>query len=154
MDKLGKQLLEISEKIHAHSAINERISKASVGWHIEHTLLSINRIIMSLQKSDPSEYRWEFKLNRLIIFSLKTIPRGKAKSPRAVLPENFSHESLKAHLQKTQQNVRLMEEIAANKFFVHPYFGSLNLKNAKKFIEIHTNHHLKIIHDIIQSKKL
>ena len=44
-----------------------------------------------------------------------------------------------------------MKELHANSNFKHPYFGVLNLKMTKRFLEIHTNHHLKIIKEILQS---
>jgi hypothetical protein len=59
MDKLSKRLNELESKILNSESLNLAISKSSVGWHIEHALLTINFIIDGLKKSDPNEYRWE-----------------------------------------------------------------------------------------------
>ena len=151
MNTLLKQLLEIETKIEQQELVNKDISSSSVGWHIEHTLLVINRIIDSLQKSNPDEYKWEFNFWRLVIFNTKIIPRGRARSPKGVMPKKYSHDSLKLHLQEVREKIRLLHDMSSGKFFKHPYFGKLSLKNAKVFMEIHTDHHLKIINDIIIS---
>jgi len=150
MNNLNLLLKEIADKIPSHELINEKISTSSVGWHIEHMLLVINRIIMALEKSDPSEYRWQFNLHRLIIFNIRRIPRGAAKSPKSVVPKEFTRGSLADHLQGTLQTTKKLDDIAQDKFFVHSYFGNLKLEKAKLFLEIHTHHHLKIIRDIVK----
>lgn len=150
-NKLDKQLQEISIRIHAHDMINDRVSKSAVGWHIEHVLLAINRIIAALEKSNPSDYRWQFNINRLIIFKIRRIPRGRAKSPKVVLPKSFSEESLQSHLEKTRNNIKLLENIGPDKYFAHPYFGNLRLIKTVTFLEIHTDHHLRIIRDIVNA---
>lgn len=77
------------------------------------------------------------------------IPRGRARSPKMVRPtETFNADTLTDHINKTRQQVRILETCIPNNYFVHPYFNKLNLKSTIKFIEIHTNHHLKIIKDI------
>jgi hypothetical protein len=38
-------------------------------------------------------------------------------------------------------------------YFHHPFFGHLKLNKTIKFLEIHTNHHLQIIHEIIHSQR-
>ena len=150
MNKLNRRLEDISKRMEAHDISNESVSSASVGWHIDHMLLTINGIIRALEKSDPTKYRWQFNLSRLFILNIGIIPRGSAKSPKSVVPKDFTYESLVNHLEVTKKHVNLLADLPKHSFFVHPYFGSLKLKNAKRFIEIHTAHHLKIIRDIIR----
>lgn len=150
MKKLHQQLNELESNISKQDFLNKKISKSNVGWHIEHSLLTINLIFEQVKKSNPSKYRWSFKLPRLIVFAMNKIPRGRAKSPDIVVPKIYDTGSLLNHLQITKENVAAFPKLDSGKFFNHPYFGNLQLKQTIKFLEIHTNHHLEIINDIIK----
>ncbi len=126
-----------------------RVSESSIGWHVEHSLKVINQIVSTLEKSKPSEYKWKFNFWRVLVMTSKIIPRGKAKAPNTVLPEgNITKEILVQSITKSRDNLNKMDTLDPNAFFVHPYFGLMNLKATRLFLEIHTHHHLKIIKDI------
>ena len=129
---------------------NMDISKADVGWHIEHTLLSINKVTDLLNNSRPEDYKWKFNMLRVIFLTFKKIPRGKAKAPKAVRPEReITKNSLLMHLSKTRNKIKELNNVSSDRFFEHPYFGKLSLRQTMVSIEIHTKHHLKIIDDIL-----
>lgn len=152
MNKLENLITELETNIPFFEMTNPVISAGSVGWHIEHTLLTLNGISTLLIQSDPAEYKWRFKLGRLLIFSLKKIPRGRAKSPEIVMPKgNIDQAKLEALLFDTRNKCNQLAFLPANKFFEHPYFGKLKLKQTITFLEIHTNHHLEIIQDIVSN---
>ncbi len=127
------------------------VSEGAVGWHIEHSLLVITQIIEGVKRSDASKYKWSFNFSRLIVLSSNKIPRGKAKAPDSVLPKDSLNE---AFLLESVANTKLaLVELAnckKNNYFIHPYFGQLNLKATIRFFEVHTHHHLKIIRDILK----
>ena len=127
------------------------VSEGAVGWHIEHSLLVITQIIEGVKRSDASKYKWSFNFSRLIILGLNKIPRGKANAPDSVLPKDNLNEAL---LLESIANTKLaLEELATckkNNYFIHPYFGQLNLPATIRFFEVHTYHHLKIIRDILK----
>lgn len=153
MEKLNKLIQKLENEIPNQEVINTSISKSSVGWHIEHTLLTINLVIEAVLKSDPNNYKWTFNIKRMLVFTMNKIPRGKAKSPKVVQPKiDFNIETIKLNLEKGKTNLTNLQTLSENKYFDHPYFAQLNLKQTIKFLEIHTNHHLKIINDIIKSK--
>jgi 5-methylcytosine-specific restriction endonuclease McrBC GTP-binding regulatory subunit McrB len=147
------KLLDLVQKLESYipqqALCNPKISEASIGWQIEHSLLTINRITDALKKSNPNDYRWSFRLSRLIIFITHKFPRGKAKAPKVVQPQMFDIESLMLHIKLSKQNIVELESLTKQKFFEHPYFGLLNKKKAIRFLYIHTLHHLKIIEDIV-----
>ena len=90
----------------------------------------------------------------MVVLLTKKIPRGKAKSPKVVLPqENISNESLVRHLLLTKDSIMNLESLSKDKYFTHPYFGDLKLNQTIRFLEIHTQHHLEIIEDIISNKQ-
>lgn len=150
MNTIDSLLTVLASKFDDYNRMNTVVSKSSVGWHLEHSLKTIDQIITACKKSDPSAYQWKFKLNRFLIMDvLHKIPRGKARAPKVVQPEGaISKESLQMHLDKVYQNLENWEALHENCYFFHPYFGNLNKKATEKFLALHTKHHLKIIEDI------
>ena len=151
MSNLNQLLAEFEQFIPLQHKTNDLISKSSVGWQIEHVLLTINKISEAVKKSDPTKYKWQFKLPRLLVFSMNKIPRGRAKAPSIVTPETFDELSLKQHLSNTLISLQELETLNQKNYFQHPFFGNLKLKQTIKFLEIHTQHHLSIIKDIVKN---
>ncbi|MBW4360936.1 DUF1569 domain-containing protein [Flavobacterium taihuense] len=153
MEELKKLLIALESKIPNQEILSPLVSKSSVGWHIEHALLTMNLVIESIQKSKPEHYKRTFNFNRFLVFTLNKIPRGRVRAPKAVQPnQDFNSDSLKNHLEKGKKNLNKLSTLNANNYFEHPFMGHLKLKSTIKFIKIHTNHHIKIIDDIIESK--
>lgn len=150
MQKLHKLLEQLQSDISYFDKENIDVSGGSVGWHIEHSLKTIDQIVNACKNSNPSKYQWHFNFNRFLILSItKKIPRGKAKAPKVVRPEGeISKESLQLHLEKVSQNLENWNGLDKNVHFPHPFFGILNKKETEKFLVLHTNHHLQIIEDI------
>jgi len=154
MNKINNLLNQLEAKISNGENLNPAISKGSVAWHIEHSLLTINLIINALIQSNPKNFKWKFSFIRMVVLLMKKIPRGKVKSPKVVLPqENISNESLVRHLLLTKDSIMNLESLSKDKYFTHPYFGDLKLNQTIRFLEIHTQHHLEIIEDIISNKQ-
>jgi len=151
MNKLSEYLNELETKISKQEHYNITISKSNVGWHIEHILLTINLIIEEVQKSNPENYKWSFKLSRILVFSMNKIPRGRAKSPKVVAPKMYDEATLIEHFKIAKFRVQELKNISSDKYFNHPFFGNLKLDKTIKFLEIHTNHHLEIINDILKN---
>jgi hypothetical protein len=132
------------------TVMNEAVSKVSVGWHIEHSLITLNLILETLKKSNPKDYNWSFNFKRMVVYALNKIPRGKGKAPKAVQPaREFTVESLQERLRETITNIESIASLNPNAYFNHPYFGKLNLRPTLKFLLIHTKHHQQIIEDIL-----
>lgn len=153
MKKLNKLIVELESKVSKQKLTNDRISKSSIGWHIKHCLLTIDGIIETVKKSNPSEYKWNFKITRFIVFTKNKIPRGRAKSPKIVIPKKYDELSLIKDCENSIIKIKELELIDKDKYFKHPYFGDLKLAKTIKFLEIHTNHHLEIINDILKSEQ-
>lgn len=129
---------------------NEAISRATVGWHVEHSLLSMVKMIAATEHSDPSLYQRQFNIKRLFVLTTGQFPRGVAKAPESVRPgEVINLSTILPLLEKAKQKVVLFEQLASDKYFTHPVFGDLRLKEARQAIAIHTAHHIKIIKDIL-----
>lgn len=148
---LEKQFALIKEYVKDCNKKNIKISKATVGWHLDHSLKVMNSVLGALKKSDPTFYKSKFNLLRLTAFTLGAFPRGKAKSPKRVLPPAIIIiEDVKNQLEIAIDNFKSFQDLEENQYFEHPLFKHLNKKKALKFLEIHTNHHLKIVKDILK----
>jgi hypothetical protein len=151
MKNLDAILPELANYIADYNQFNHAISEASVGWHIEHSLLVIKQVTATVAQSEPKLYKSKFNLSRFFVFLLKTIPRGKAKAPKVVIPvDEITLETLQESLKNTYQAITYLKDCEANQYFMHPFFGQLNKKQTIKFLGIHTEHHLKIIRDILK----
>lgn len=140
----------LEQKIIHSSKENSAISGVNVAWHIDHSLKVINSVIATLQKSD-AKYSWDFNLKRTYFFLRKSIPRGKARAPKAVQSfEEITIKDIERQLKTARFLLQELETMDKNTNFIHPFIGKLNLKQAITFLEVHTQHHLKIIEDIIQ----
>lgn len=150
MNKIEALINKLESNIPQQEMINPMVSKASVGWHIEHSLLTINQIIKALKNSNPGNYKWTFSFIRILVFATGKFQRGRAQSPKSVLPKNdFNAETLQHHIYLSKEKLAELDHLKPGNYFEHPYFGKLNLKPAIRFIEIHTSHHIDIINDII-----
>ncbi len=149
MQKLHQILSQFETTISSHEKTNPSVSNTTIGWQIEHSLKTIYQIVKVLKQSNPELYKWKFNKNRLLISTLNFIPRGKAKAPKVVLPDDIiTLDTLQKNLIKVKEILQDWETIDRKSFFNHPYFGDLNKKQTEWFLVLHTNHHLKIIKDI------
>ena len=151
MNNLDKLLNQLESKISFCESSNQDISQANVAWHIEHTLLTLNGITDFLIKSDPKDYKWKFNFIRIVVLTMKRIPRGRAKAPNVVQPQGNTYKNtLVTHLSMTRNKIKELEFLSKDKYFPHPFFGKIKLQQTTNFLEIHTKHHIDIIEDIIK----
>ena len=151
MNTLNIQLNQLEMYIAKQDKLDVAVSKSPVGWHIEHSLLTINAIVNALQQSNPENYKWSFNIIRVIVLTIKKIPRGKGKAPAIVQPKDYNTATLAAHIQGTKEKIAELQNISPNQYFQHPFFGHIKLKKTIAFLKIHTQHHLSIINDIAKN---
>lgn len=150
---LNDKIDELESLIEHAGKSNTAISKGGVAWHIDHSLKVINGIVKTLQTSNPDDYKWSFNATKTLVMTTGVIPRGKAKAPKYVRVAEgteITEEDLKKQLAEVKTEINAIENLPKNAHFKHPIFGLVNLADSKKFLVIHTNHHLKIIKDIIK----
>jgi len=151
MKNIDAILPELANYIAHHNQSNQAVSEASVGWHIEHSLLVIKQITATVAQSEPKLYNSKFNVKRFVVFLTKIIPRGKAKAPKVVIPvDEITIETLQESLKNTYQAIAYLKDCQEKQYFMHPFFGQLNKKQTIQFLAIHTQHHLKIVRDILK----
>ena len=151
MDELTSLIFALESKIPFYETENKRVSNADVGWHLQHSLLVINGIIKSLEKSNPKEYKWSFNYKKMLVLISGKIPRGVGRAPKSVQPtEVISKALLVQETELAKASIALLSAMHPDQHFLHPYFGKLNVKPTIKFLKIHTRHHLHIINDMLR----
>lgn len=151
MKSLTALITELESKLPFIEQKNEAVSKASVGWHLEHSLLALIKMISAVEHSNPADYKRKFNIKLAVVLLLNKFPRGRANVPDSVKPGDvINKDTIAPLLSKAKQKAASFEKLSRNKFFTHPFFGDLRLKQARKIIAIHTNHHIKIINDILR----
>jgi hypothetical protein len=64
--------------------------------------------------------------------------------------EELSPTSILKSIQAARASIEALSKADKNQYFTHPIFGDLNTGQTFKFLGVHTNHHLKIIKDILK----
>ena len=152
MEKLLKLVKQLEMNVPNYAEQQTAVSAANVGWHIDHCLLVFVRIITAMESSDPALYKSSFNIKKMLVYTLNKIPRGKAKAPKIVQPTgDIVPKKLMENIDAATVKIKALTNLQKHHHFDHPYFGKLHLKETNKFLAIHTNHHLKIINDIMKA---
>jgi hypothetical protein len=154
MGTMEKLFTQIKSEISQGDLTNEAVSKSGVFWHLDHALLVVGGICKALQKSNPAEYEYQFNKNRALLFPFGKLPRGVGRAPKVVVPESkvIEAQKLQEHLERCKKAWSQLSQLPAKAWFKHPVFSNLNLRRSKRFLLIHTRHHLMIIKDIRKSR--
>ena len=151
-NNIKNQLRQVINYVEQRDFLDTTISTVSVAWHIDHTLKVVNNIAKTLENSNPDHFKSAFNPRRLAVFASGKMPRGVGKAGPSVTPPNhISNDSLHFQFENALLAVDKMYRLRENHHFEHPVFGRLNRNQTLRFIEIHNNHHMDIIDDILAS---
>jgi len=151
MHKINNLLDNLEAQIANYSILNKAVSEGNVGWHIVHSCLVIDSVCGAVCKSDPSKFIKKFSFKAFLVLLINSFPRGKAKAPLFTIPsQELSPASVLQSIQTSRKSIEALSKAAKNQYFTHPIFGDLNTADTFKFLAVHTNHHLKIIRDILK----
>lgn len=148
---LEKLLQKIESLLPKIDVTKEKVSKASVGWHLEHSLLILNGSLKGLTMTNPKDFNPKSSIKKFLFLNFGMIPRGKIKSPKQFIPlETPTKESIKKLLNLAKERLEAVKNLPEKSYITHPFLGDLDKKTTLKFLGLHTNHHLKIIDDILK----
>lgn len=140
----------LESRIPRRDCSSPEVSKVDVAWHLDHSLKVVNSIHDALAGSDPRAYRPRFNPLRAFVFATGKLARGKGKAPEATRPPaTIRTEDIEEQLKIARRYLSAITHLPEKSHFEHPAFGVLHRDRALRFLEIHTNHHLSIIEDII-----
>lgn len=151
MDKIEIQLQKIESLLSKIDVTNEKVSKASIGWHLEHSLLILNSSLKGLTMTNPQDYNPKFSLKKFVFLNFGMIPRGKIKAPKQFVPlEIPTRESVLKLINLAKERLEAVKNLSEKSFITHPFLGDFDKKTTLRFLWLHSNHHLKIVDDILK----
>ena len=147
---LEQEFTELESYIVKKDTRNDKVSKSDVAWQIDHSLKVINGIYSKMKESNPADFKFSMSVAFLYIRLRNSIPRGAARTPKSVdaAPE-ITIEDIQRRLTRAKERMMAFEELPEKAYFEHPYFGHLKKSTTRWFLKLHTEHHLKIIRDIL-----
>jgi len=151
MDKIEIQLQKIESLLSKIDVTNEKVSKASLGWHLEHLLLILNSSLKGLTITNPKDYNPKFSLKKFVFLNFGMIPRGKIRAPKQFIPlEVPTQESILKLINLAKTRLEAVKNVPEKSFITHPFLGDFDKKTTLRFLWLHSNHHLKIVDDILK----
>jgi len=151
MKNIKDQLLKIESLLPKIEVTNDKVSKASVGWHLEHLLLILNSSLKGLTITDPKDYKPKFSPKKFVFLNFGLIPRGKIRAPKQFFPlEVPTQESILKLLNLAKDRLQAAKELPEKSFITHPFLGDFDKQTTLRFLRLHSNHHLKIVDDILK----
>lgn len=129
-------------------------SQWNVGEQIDHTVKVGLAVCGFLQRKQSTGGKGPSPVARLILFTGR-IPRGRARAPERVLPEKRTPDELAQSIASLRESLASVSSDAAllasnERYFKHPFLGDFTAKEALRFLEVHTSHHIRIIGDILK----
>lgn len=151
---LDEEFSELETCISEMEELDTTVSKAPVKWHLLHALQVINGVYEQANGSSPADYSSKTNVKWRYVSVFGKIPRGKVKAPNAVNPSfDIDENEIRTELEKAKKSLSKWSSLEENNFYTHAVLLDLNKRKLKKFLTIHTQHHLKIVSDILKSNQ-
>jgi len=147
--KLDKEFLKIENYISVMEKSDKDVSKAPVKWHLLHLLQVIKGVIDNATSSDTVEFNSKSNLIWKYTSLFGKIPRGKITSPDVVNPKfDITEIEIRTTIDEAKLSVSQWSKLKKNNFYDHHILLHLNKRKIKRFLKVHTRHHLRIVRDI------
>ena len=141
----------MEEYITVMETSNDSVSKAPIKWHLLHMLQVINGVVYTAAQSDPDEYDSKSSFSWFYVSTFGKIPRGRGKAPASVNPSfDISEEEIRQTLEAAKQSLAAWSDLEKKNYFSHPVFLDLKKSEIKRFLIVHTRHHLDIVEDFVE----
>jgi hypothetical protein len=148
MDALLRQ---IEDRITRPDRTAPAVSAWSVHRHLDHTALSalhMARLIRDLG-AGRGESSGRPKLTGRVVLLTGWIPRGKGKAPDFTAPAESVDAARVREMVEEVRAILAEDGSPRGKLRApHPLLGSFTARQWRRFLTVHTRHHLKIVRDI------
>ncbi|GAL75017.1 hypothetical protein JCM19275_1056 [Nonlabens ulvanivorans] len=148
---LDKEFHKIESYLMVMDEANLEVSEAPVKWHLFHSLQVINGVLKEAEHSNPDEYNSKTNFQWRFVSVFNKIPRNKVTAPDKVNPSyNITKKQILEELKKARKSIEGWRDLEKNNFYKHAVLMNLNKRKIRKFLRVHSRHHLKIIQDILK----
>jgi hypothetical protein len=131
----------------------ERISAWSPAEHLDHTQKVSMSIVRRLGDKSAKPSPRGINLMGRVILLLGWIPRGRGNAPERLRGAVCTGAHIEEALGRLEQALDALplDALSASQLPIvpHPLFRSLTPSQALRFIVVHTNHHLRIVDEIL-----
>lgn len=150
---LAQQLEDFRLLARENAAVSApAVSGWSVGMHVQHCVLGTGVLLEALGDGRPPRRLLSPTPIGWLVLLTGRIPRGRAKSPPAVVPEPpLPTEALLELVDRTEARLAGLDTIPDNAWVKHFVAGFLNKRRAVRFLAVHNAHHRAIIADILKA---
>lgn len=148
---MSEHFSKIEDYLENRDAKNTNVSQVDVAWHLDHVLKAIIAMHTSMESSDPTKFDGgKFSLPKEFIFLMGDFPRGVAQAPDHLRPPaDIKTDDILNQLEEARERMSRLKELDPDQYWKNDAFGQMPRNEAVRFIEIHTDHHFKIIEDIL-----
>lgn len=143
------ELAELRSAVVHHRALSESTSRWSVGMHIHHCCLAARAICAALEQSNDPPPRSVRTLLAIFVLWRGRLPKGRARAPEFTLPRSLTEDELRALIAATESDLVRAAKRPKNSWFAHPVLGPLTRDRALRFVQIHNQHHGRIVRAIL-----
>ena len=151
--ELNKEFLSIEKYVSSMEELEEDISKAPVKWHLLHKLQVINGVVDIAANSNPEDFNSKSNFKWWYVATFGKIPRGQVKAPDVVNPSfDITEKDIKNALENAKLTASQWSNLEDNNFYQHHVLLDLNKRKIRRFLKVHTRHHLRIVRDITKER--
>ncbi len=151
---LEEELLPIARNESLLPVREPRVSAWSIGQQLLHVCLVDGAILDTFDRfhrGDLQPVSGGLTPMGRLVFLLGWIPRGRGKAPEFSRPEDPEPAEVREQLEATRDRLAGLdlERLADLRLtYPHPVFGILDLPRWLRFLQIHHDHHRRIIREI------
>jgi len=129
----------------------DEVSGWSVGQHAEHLAMALSAMVVSLVTDRQYEGDTPLSDHKDSVLETGGIPRGAVQAFETAIPGDDDADRIAGALNKALSRLQRVKNLPPAARVRHPMLGMLDRDESLRFIEVHNDHHRRIIDEILRS---
>jgi hypothetical protein len=159
IDRIEKQLVRIAATATLPEArlweVLPHVSGWSVAQHLDHVIKVNASVANGLLSANLEPLPKGMNILGHVILTIGRIPRGRGRSPARMVGARVTGLEIDAALSSLERSLAKVKELDLAKpsppVIGHPRFRALTAPEALRFMAVNTDHHLRIIDDVLRA---